>query len=283
MLKHDNYYRIGATHLFCEDYVTQGEHPTPFLVLSDGCSSSENTDIGARILTSTVKKIIERYLPMYYENDTLDWTLLPDYKAFGQMVIMEAQTVADIMSIPPSALDATLMVAFHSHGTVHIYMYGDGCILLKERATGRCGYIEVEFTDNMPYYLSYWRDREMFQAYQQHANERNTLSITDSLQNVSSLTRFQQALSFSFSLETHEVVAIASDGAAQLYDTQNGQRLPLQQVTEALLAFKNPEGDFVKRRMTRLLQNYAEKQIVPLDDVSLGAFWEVGEESETST
>jgi hypothetical protein len=271
MLKHDHYYRIGATHLYCEDYVTQGDHPTPFIVLSDGCSSSVDTDLGARILTNTVKKIIERYLPVYYENDTLEWSLLPDYKAFGQMVIMEAQSVADLLNLDSSALDATLLVAFHSNGVVHVYVYGDGYILLKDRA-GQCGYIEIEFTDNTPYYLSYWRDKKLFHAYQDQVGGADTLRISDSMQHVSSLSPFNQPLSFSFPLEQYQAIAIASDGVSQLYDSQKESRLPVQQVAETLLDFKGNEGDFVKRRMARVLQTYGEAQIFPLDDLSLGAF-----------
>lgn len=278
MLKHDHYYRIGATHLYCEDYVTQGNHPLPFVVLSDGCSSSENTDIGARILAHTVKKIIERYLPVYYENDTLEWSLLPDYKAFGQMVIMEAQSVADLMNLPASALDATLLVAFHSNGVVHVYVYGDGYILLKDRA-GQCGHIEIEFTDNTPYYLSYWRDKKSFQAYQDNTGGLETLRISDSMQNVTSVLPFNQPLSFSFSLEQYASVAIASDGLCQFYDTQAEKRLPVGTVAEAMLDFKGSEGEFVQRRMSRVLQGYADAGIFPLDDVSLGVFQKLSQEA----
>jgi hypothetical protein len=254
MINHDYYYHIGKNHQFCQDYVTQGEQ---FIALSDGCSSSPNTDIGARILSSLAKKII-----MYPEND---------YQAFGQFVSIEAQNVVELMNLEKTVLDATLLVAFLNQKVVHIYMYGDGCILLKEH-NGKIGYIDISFTNNMPYYLSYWNDKPRQQGYAEYSGRANTLRITNSLQSNVSLIQFNKPLSFSFSLEKYAVIAITSDGVTEFLDTQHNLKLPLRSVAENLLDFKNYNGEFVKRRMSKVIQRYAKQNIFPLDDVSLGAF-----------
>jgi hypothetical protein len=271
MLKHDYYYVMGRAHLFCQDHMMQSDEPIPLLALADGCSSSPHSDIGARILTTAVKKLIEHYLPAYHHQDAGEWAVLPDYAAFGRMVLMEAQQIAKLMNVDASALDATLMVAFASNGMIHVYMYGDGCIFLKQR-DGKTGYIEVSFSNNMPYYLSYWSAPELILGYEQQCGNSNTLELEDSLQGIQGAARFDKALSFSFPLEDYELIAIASDGAGQFLDTTTQQKLPLRQIAEEMLKIPNTSGEFVKRRLLRLLQEYAQAGIHPLDDVAVGVF-----------
>jgi hypothetical protein len=268
-IHHDYYYAMGKSHLFCQDYVTQGDSPTPFLVLADGCSSSADSDVGARLLCATVKKIIERYLPLYQENDTPDWSLLPNYKAFGQMVITEAQSAAALLALPLETLDASLLIAFISNDTAHVYVYGDGCIVLKTH-DGEVGYVDIGFSHNTPYYLSYWANALRLQAYVQEAPE-DALEIKDSLQNLNSKHAFHTPLSFSFSLQQFAAVGIASDGIASF--TQADQtRLPIADVATAWLDFKNTQGEFVKRRLPKVLNRYAQDGIMAQDDISLGVF-----------
>lgn len=275
MLQYDHYYAIGKTHLICQDYVTQGDSPTPFLVLADGCSSSPDTDVGARILCATVKKIIERYLPLYQENDTAEWSLLPNYQAFGRMVITEARSAAEFLAVPRDALDATVLVAFISNDTVHVYVYGDGCILFKT-ADGGTGYIDINFTTNMPYYLNYWLDPPRRQSYLERSGSRHTLDVTDSSHDSNSASYpFDQPLSFSFSGERYPCVAIASDGMTSFFDARRNQGLPLQDVAQTLLDFKGVQGEFVKRRIPKAVRRYAEAGITPRDDLAIGVFaWE---------
>ena len=47
----DSAVNIGSTHSLCQDYViARNPDRAPYVVLSDGCSSSNDTDIGARLL-----------------------------------------------------------------------------------------------------------------------------------------------------------------------------------------------------------------------------------------
>lgn len=50
------YYQIGKDHKVCEDYALCGTEPFPYAILSDGCSSVNDSDIGSRILVSMAKK-----------------------------------------------------------------------------------------------------------------------------------------------------------------------------------------------------------------------------------
>jgi hypothetical protein len=45
----DYYCAIGRQHTACEDYAIAGTSPIPHLIVCDGCSTSQMTDIGARV------------------------------------------------------------------------------------------------------------------------------------------------------------------------------------------------------------------------------------------
>jgi len=56
----DSIFTIGKTHRICQDYAHTGNKNGMFYaILSDGCSSSEHTDLGSRIMVKTAEKYIE--------------------------------------------------------------------------------------------------------------------------------------------------------------------------------------------------------------------------------
>ena len=55
----DHLLKKGKTHKICEDYIISGYNPAPYIILSDGCSSSKNTDVGARVLCHVAKQYLE--------------------------------------------------------------------------------------------------------------------------------------------------------------------------------------------------------------------------------
>ncbi len=271
MINCDYYYAIGKTHLFCQDYVIRSRRPNGFLLLSDGCSSSAHTDVGARILSITAKTIIESYLGQEREDAPPERSVLPEYRHLGQKVSEKARETVYSMGLDNSALDATLLLAFLHQGVVHVYLYGDGCILLKKQ-DGGTSYIEAAFSNNTPYYLSYWHDEYRRQAYIADTNGMDTLRITDSGENKTALVRYDKPLHFSFSLDRYAAVAIASDGVTEFLDTVRNVKIPLDQIAKNLLDFKSLHGEFAKRRLPKAIQRYANEGIYPLDDVSMGAF-----------
>lgn len=261
MLHYDHYYTIGITHQVCEDFVIQGDKPVPFLVLSDGCSSSENTEIGARILTMATKHLLE---------NATDWPW--NYFIFGRQLIKKAWQVTEEMQLPNEVLDATVMLAFLYQDTILVYVYGDGCLLFKDYS-GNIHTIEIAFTHNAPYYLTYWNDDERREEYAKY--DPNPLILTDSMKGLSGLKPFQTPLSFCFSLKKFNMVAIASDGLTQCIDTSNKTKLSLNEVANNVLGIQEINHEFVKDRLKKALKKYAQQGIYPADDLSIGVFAEV--------
>ena len=258
MLYYDHYYTIGKTHVICEDFAIQADKPIPFIVLSDGCSASYQTHIGARILTLTTKYIIE---------NTGNWPL--NYTQFGQQLIDNASNVARKMRLSSSVLDATVMLAFLYQNNILVYVYGDGCLLFKDHHNN-LSTIEIVFTHNAPYYLTYWYDEERQQEYAKY--DPTPLLLINSLHGQSPLKPFNEELAFCFPLEEFKVVAIASDGASCCIDTRQNRKLLLDEIATQLLNFPNLTNDFVKIHLQNTLAQYAQQGIYPADDLSIGVF-----------
>ncbi|MCA9708502.1 MAG: hypothetical protein KDK70_21815, partial [Myxococcales bacterium] len=58
----DAWFAIGDTHVVCEDFACAGhtEAGAGFAVVCDGCSSSPQTDVGARLLAAAARVELER-------------------------------------------------------------------------------------------------------------------------------------------------------------------------------------------------------------------------------
>ena len=260
MLHYDYYYTIGATHQVCQDYAVKGDTPVPFLVLSDGCSSSANSEIGARILTLATKHLIE---------NATNWPW--NYSTFGQKLINKAWNISEKLQLPTSVLDATVMLAFLYQNSILVYVYGDGCVLFKDYA-GHIGTIEIAFTHNAPYYLTYWNDKERHDEYAEC--EPNPLVLIDPLNGLSSPKPYQTPLAFCFSLKKFKTIAIASDGASQCINIPQKTKLSLAEVATRFLDIQNVSPEFAENHIKNILNQYAQQGIFPADDLSIGIFIE---------
>lgn len=259
----DHFFTIGKTHAICEDYTLKSLKPLPLLVVSDGCSASNFSDVGARLLTWAAHT--------WFQQNPIQ--TLPDYAQIGRAIIEQASLAAQQLSLPDEALDATLMLGFLYERAVHVYVYGDGVVLARNERE-EVLYHEIEFTHNAPYYLNYWRDADRQAEYASY--ELKPLMLTDSQIKQAQQCRYDTPLSFCFPLSDYQSVMLASDGIKQCYHLQQGYMVPLPEAANAFLNFKSLEGEFVKRRALRALQNYARDGIVPADDLSLAAFaWQI--------
>jgi len=260
-LKQDSYFRMGQAHKVCEDYALHGTAPFPWLVVCDGCSASTNTDVGARLLAWSAAKYLQHcQKPL-------------DYHDVGQTVIEMASQRANLLGLTSSCLDATLLLAIQQDNTIRVLQYGDGHIVLKD-TTGKVKLISTEFKGNAPYYLSYWLDSGNQQAYARSFPDPNTLSLQNDISGNTLSLSYDTCLEFVFELEKFPLVGVASDGLSSFIQIEQQALVSAQQVAEVFMGFKNFNEDFVQRRMNKGLISLAQQQIVPLDDVSMGVFYQ---------
>ena len=106
MMNADHHFWMGKTHNVCEDYAMSGTSGgVSYAIVSDGCSSSPDTDFGARILARAALKHIYQA-----------WSL----EKYSDSVINTARSGALSLGLPQRALDATLLVAVEWEKKVHV-------------------------------------------------------------------------------------------------------------------------------------------------------------------
>lgn len=258
----DIFIEIGSQHKVCEDYIIKGMKPEPFIILADGCSSSDNTEMGARLLCHLAKQYLRYRAEDLYSID---------HKKMGRWIIHNAEMTARQLGLNIACLDATLIISYYIDGEVKIHMYGDGCIVLKRG--GNFNYTMVDFSRNAPYYLSYLVDDYRNEIYH---DLKNDLFITDITNEEPSEIRwaYDANLEFNYKTSDFDTLFIASDGLSSFIDNNPTARTPhpIDEVTPGFMAFKNTKGEYLQRRMKKAMKHMENMGIVHYDDLSIGSY-----------
>ena len=247
MITTDHFLKMGKDHSICEDYIISGTDPFPYVILADGCSTGVDTDVGARLLCYLAKKYITRL----------------HYTDLGYSVINSAEILVDILGINPMCLHSTLLIACLVDNSIHVYVYGDGDVLAQSKS-GSLTVVSVSFTNNAPYYLSYWNNEQSKETYKSWNVDK---IVTNSSTNTSEIWAYDTPTMFSFSLDEYESVMIASDGI------ETFANLSVDNVAKDMLDFKSTKNRFVLRRARKVLREYEKQGITHYDDLSIGGFY----------
>lgn len=148
-------------------------------------------------------------------------------------------------------------------------MYGDGFILLKNKENN-WKILEFSFTQNAPFYLSYWLNENYRIAYQNMLNTPKTLQIKEGEN--SGLFSFDKALKYQFSLDEYPLIAITSDGLSKFVNMNDYKPVSVETLLPQLFDFPSLSGSFVKRRLPAILSTLKNDNILPFDDFSTGVF-----------
>lgn len=271
----DSFMTIGNSHEVCEDYVYHSFGADPYIILADGCSSSKDTDIGARVLVHSARKILNKFV--------LKTDAQIDADTLGDMIVNEADEIIKRMMLRTSALDATLIMMYRRESKVIIHVFGDGNVFLKKK-DGTTKIYNYQYAKNMPYYLSYYLDASRQHQYCKEMFAENesgkTLTTTTHMvyddpqkDNLTFDTRedFVRIPTFILEADEYEMIAIASDGIESFFNPLNSLKTGYYDVLKELTAYKGTVGEFVKRRCKRAVKNYHKEGIEHYDDVSFGA------------
>lgn len=271
----DHYFAIGSTHEVCNDYALSGASPLPFAILSDGCSSSPDTDVGARLLAQAAQTTL------------IDQPAL-DYTSMGKAIAFKAVALAQIMRLPLSALDATLLLAYRIDDEIIVRAYGDGAVLVQQ-AGKVIAFNRIEYEDNLPYYLSYEVDpirrAEFVRLTAPYAGQVKRLSRAEPppadasalhdgvagqwrVPKIEEHQPFDEPSHWRYRAANGLAVTLFSDGIASFADTHAQRLLSEHDVAQTLGGFKNVNGRFLARRVKRGLRDYAKDGFVPGDDIS---------------
>jgi len=258
----DTFIEIGSQHKICEDYIVSDTDPIPFIVISDGCSSSKNTEMGSMIICHLAKQYIK------YRTE------FPiDYNKMGLWVIHNAELVSRQLGLNPHCLNATLIVAYEYEGEINAHFYGDGCFITKGEM-GLTTHI-VEYTKNAPYYLAYQLDAKDHRLYDQLNVDKTITTIYGDGTNTQIIEKAYDAETTVRVTTDTDITLIASDGLQSFIKKENSkitQRFGPRDIIMPFIDFKTTKGKFLKRRMSKQVKAYTKDNILHFDDLSVGAF-----------
>ena len=287
MVQADCAFRMGRSHLVCQDYAAAGAGEIACALLADGCSSSPDTDIGARLLVRSAFAGI-RCLANALAQDSS----APDGEAgvqtaldrYHREAVAAARQHGGALGLDCTALDATLLTVAAQGENWCAAVFGDGVIAAKNRA-GEIEVCVISYPGGYPFYPNYLLDAERRHALMQQKDsgrkvERFQLAPDGSVEEESGYEcpADSPCTYILGKIAEYEWVAALSDGVHSFYETADGEGalqanapVPLSIVLRELLAFKTTKGQFAQRRLQRFLRDCERRGWQHYDDISIAA------------
>ncbi len=285
----DHYFHIGRTHLNsgkpCQDHALSRVKDTlAAAVVSDGCSTGRETDMGARVLTFSSLDTIETC-----------WTSTRDIsKATPEAINMREDVMVtmakSVFKLSFEDMLATCLYGYLTAQGGYAHIRGDGVIASGWR-DGRLYMSRIEWADNMPLYPFYAHDH--YQGFiKAHGGDltkkrlTHTHCVYDALSNTFmneeevelTLAQGIQGITFDYTaeqvLKELRYLALFTDGVTQV------EGIDWKDAVVQLMAFKSTAGEFAKRRMIRFIKDSQQQGKGPLDDISYAVIMINNEEEE---
>jgi len=254
----DNFLEIGSKHKICEDYTLIGDK---YIIVSDGCSTSPMTDVGARILTISAATAIKRFLKQ---------SMIPDYEQFAMTTLHTARGHINAMGLPEECLNATLLITFRIFDSYYTYVYGDGhvCIEYKSGKKVHWEYVygkEDDPDSNAPFYLNYWFEPEKY--IEQFGTDNLTVKSNGEKMNFPDNKG-------SLIYHDSKVITLATDGV-ESFLIPGQDKLDAVTAMNEFCSYKNYKGEFVQRRCKAALKKFGRtwENISHYDDIAVAAIY----------
>lgn len=198
-------------------------------------------------------------------------------------IIEEAEGNAQALDLDPMALDATIMsIVSNRSGEFMVTCYGDGVVALG-RHDGIIETYYVSYKEGFPNYLSYRLSEERTERFNE--KKGNYKEVTMELIQANAVPvkqRYRSSAVFDTYIgraDKYQWVAIMSDGVQSFMQkvttgtSVTHEPVPAHEVIQELFAFKNFQGTFVKRRVSRFLESCRDRNWTHGDDLSVGVVY----------
>lgn len=265
----DSHFSQGAGHTICQDHATTRETERfTFAVVSDGCSGSHKSEVGAGVLAHLfIQSYLEAWENACERGDVGIFLKAGILKAGIQNKMRE---VCCHTGLDHSAFDATIVavVADKEMNRMSIFIWGDGHVVLKFK-DGTVVTRSARYPSGAPYYFSYSLSQTRQTEYKTTFGETGAeLSYNGGTPEL-----VEPYYSEHWPLDILECVSVFSDGLETFTELQEGVAVPvpLDKVMGEVCGYKSTVGEFVKRRWGRFLKECRAKGISHYDDVSCAA------------
>ena len=287
----DAYFEIGASHTICEDYALAGEYEDmTYAIVSDGCSSSPDTDLGSRILAHISKEVI---IYLYKRKLLYNTEFLQDKfrDIFYELVLNRSMEVKKTLNLFDHTFDATLLVAIGVGKNIRLVLQrGDGFVIFKYKSAPATVF-STEFVSNAPFYLSYEMSMDRRSAYENEYGDSLVYVREQSLEKTEiedeaynsedACTPWIADRYWCFTPSFIDPdddsdlsqIIISSDGI-DTYEQGHGpdrRQFKALEILPICTDYKNPVGAFVQRRMKRVKKENTVGDIIHQDDISFAA------------
>jgi len=271
----DHYFHIGHMHYAggkpCQDHALSRSNGTyASVIVSDGCSTGGNTDVGSRVIScSTLQAISDHMGASPYSLETAAESI-----RFRQRQIVSG--VRPILGLEHNDMFATCLYAYLSPFGGLLFVHGDGAIALKFRDGSIC-VGRYEWANNMPFYPAYegksldafinaQKNSEVPYALEMRTFDSagNCIESRDKKYSVSDGVRGMQTILSLEQLAEIDYVAVFTDGVSQVDGVEWFDAI------RGYLAYKNTAGEFCKRRMMRAIKDSQATGKGPEDDIACG-------------
>lgn len=272
----DCVFRMGKTHAVCQDYARAWGGEQPWLLMADGCSSSPDTDMGARLLVRAAEQVVSE----------VGWAAVEEASSgvacYHAATLVRAREWAQAMGLPDRALDATLLTAIVGKEEWGVALYGDGVLVTQPRQ-GPMQMISLSFAGGCPAYLNYQADPAREAAWRARTgNVRKVECSTFNVDGTVEISETQEAIAdlapylCRGRIEETKWIALLTDGAHSFYEmvvtetSKAAKEIPASAVVPELMTFPNTAGVFVQRRTQRCQQLWETRGWQHRDDLSIG-------------
>ncbi len=268
----DHYFHSGVLHTGngkpCQDYAISGNFgEAAFGIVSDGCSSGGNTDVGSRLISLATASAIREH-----------WKTAPKMATqeidFRRRVLTLG--IRQLLGLETKDMLATCLYIYLTPRGGFAHVAGDGVIAFLNKK-GDINMSCFEWNKNMPFYPAYAEDH--YKSFvDAHGGDSTTGAFTQEDWQFSSEEEYKAGDKIFYSIEdgirgiTFPVsaktisdlayIAVFTDGVMQI------DNIDWKSAVKELTSFKSLTGEFAKRRMIRFIQNSRENGKGPIDDIA---------------
>ncbi len=274
----DSAFGMGSTHIVCQDFARVSMNPANvYGIIADGCSSSPDTDTGARFLTLAAEQYFQTF-----PNDDVD----------VRYITGQAFQAVRMFKMHAHSVDATMLCVRvrQEEGSIiaKATVIGDGYVVARVRENQSLVIFEIKFPSGFPFYGSYLLQKGRYESLLkegEHGLQRivnKSVVAKDGTWEADDLPFMESrgsgtpiSVAWDFPAATYDIVCVYSDGVDSFFDTSNDGRVqvPYQKVLGELSSYRGLVGQFVQRRFARYLKDAAKRSWVHDDDISVATVY----------